>query len=396
MAELRASVMTAAGKETVVLAYSGGLDTTCILAWLRDSGHDVVAFCADLGQGDDMDEVRANAEKIGAKHVVIRDLRREFVQEFVWPAVAAGAIYEDRYLLGTALARPLIARELLATAREHGATSVSHGATGKGNDQIRFELACLALQPGIKEHNFHVPATPKAPWSIDSNLMHTSYESGVLEDPAHAPPPELFQRTRHAHAAPDTPLEMEVDFSQGVPVRVSCQGRAITDPLEMVEFLNQAAGEHGVGRVDVVENRVVGMKSRGVYETPGVTILYHAHLDLECMVLDREVRRLKQYLATRFSEQVYGGLWFSPECEFTRKCLTESQRLVTGSVRLRLSKGNVEILGRSSPSSPYNQDLVSMDVQGDYTPEDAEGFIRITAVRLAEHMRVKAAAGVDG
>ncbi|KAL3218632.1 hypothetical protein MRX96_031444 [Rhipicephalus microplus] len=382
-------------KLTVVLAYSGGLDTSCILAWLIEQGYDVVAFMANLGQDEDFDAAQTKAKRIGARKVLVEDLRREFVEQFVFPALAAGAVYEERYLLGTALARPCIGRALAGVAEREGATFVSHGATGKGNDQIRFELACSALIPTVqtiapwrmpefyskfqgrqdlfqyaKEHGIEVPVTPKAPWSMDANLMHVSYESG---------------------RPPEEPEALEIEFMNGKPVKVSnvSNGTQKTDALELFLYLNEVGGRHGIGRIDIVENRVIGMKSRGVYETPGGTILRAAHLDLEVFTMDKEVRRIKQGLSLEFSRQVYGGLWYSPEAEFTRKCIASSQSCVTGTVRLDLYKGQIYIKGRRAQNSLYNQELVSMDVQGDYTPSDAGGFIKIQALRLREWHRVR-------
>ncbi|KAK7081927.1 Adenylosuccinate synthetase [Halocaridina rubra] len=403
-------------KGTVVLAYSGGLDTSCILVWLLEQEYEVVAFMSNLGQDEDFDEARKKALNLGAKEVVIEDQKRELVEDFVWPAVRAGLIYEDRYLLGTSLARPCIVRGLIKTARKFNAGYVCHGATGKGNDQIRFELGCYALTPDIKiiapwkdpkfydrfpgrkelfeyarQHNIPLPVTPKAPWSIDANMIHISYESGILENPATHPPEGIFQMTTDPEKAPDTPEVLKVGFKAGVPISVSLTGDAthVTNPLEIFTTCNRVGSKHGVGRIDIVENRFIGLKSRGIYESPGLTILYKAHQDLELLCLDREVRKIKSYLSTRMSEQVYGGFWYSPEFEFTNKCIEESQKLVTGSVTLKIYKGNVYVLSRNAPVSLYNEELVSMDVQGDYDSSDATGFIRLNAVRLREHERVK-------
>lgn len=402
-------------KSTVVLAYSGGLDTSCILAWLIEQGFDVVAFMANMGQEEDFAAAEKKAKHIGAKKVLVEDLRREFVDDFVLPAVKAGAVYEERYLLGTALARPCIARALVEAAVREGASFVSHGATGKGNDQIRFELACSSLRPSVKtiapwrmpefynrfrgrqdlfeyakEHGIELPVTPKAPWSMDANLMHVSYESGILEDPDTTAPEEIYSMTCGPGKAPEEPETLEIEFERGKPVKVTnhSNGSQKTDSLELFLYLNEIGGRHGVGRIDIVENRVIGMKSRGVYETPAGTILHAAHLDLEVFTMDKEVRRIKQGLSLEFSRQVYGGFWYSPEAEFTRKCIDASQDCVTGRVRLSLYKGQVYIRGRWAPNSLYNQELVSMDVQGDYTPSDAGGFIKIQALRLREWHRV--------
>ncbi|XP_075547279.1 argininosuccinate synthase [Dermacentor variabilis] len=403
-------------KPTVVLAYSGGLDTSCILAWLIEQGYDVVAFMANLGQDEDFAAAEKKAKRIGAKKVIVEDLRREFVEQFVFPALSAGAVYEERYLLGTALARPCIGRALAEVAAREGAAFVSHGATGKGNDQIRFELACSALLPSVqtiapwripefynkfqgrqdlfqyaKERGIEVPVTPAAPWSMDANLMHVSYESGILENPESPAPEDIYTMTCDPRKAPEESVTLEIEFTCGKPTKVTniSNGTKKTDSLELFLYLNEIGGHHGVGRIDIVENRVIGMKSRGVYETPAGTVLRAAHLDLEIFTMDKEVRRIKQGLSLEFSRQVYGGLWYSPEAEFTRRCIESSQSCVTGAVRLDLYKGQIYIKGRWAPNSLYNQELVSMDVQGDYTPSDAGGFIKIQALRLREWHRVK-------
>lgn len=408
-----------AARDTVILAYSGGLDTSCILVWLREQGFRVVAFMADLGQEEDFEAAKAKATKLGAAEVVVQDLRRELVEDFVWPAVRAGLVYEGRYLLGTALARPCITRALVSQAKRLKAGYVSHGATGKGNDQIRFELGCYTLCTDVKiiapwkdpafyerfpgrpelfqyakAHDIPLPVTPKSPWSMDANLVHISYESGVLEDPAAAPPSSLYQMTTAPEQAPDAPQRLTLTFRRGLPESVTVEGeKAITDPMQLFLTCNRVGAAHGLGRVDLVENRYIGLKSRGVYETPGLTLLHAAHQDLEVLCLDREVRKIKTELSTRMAEQVYNGFWFSPEFEYTRRCVEASQETVTGSVSLKVYKGNVYIEGRNAPVSLYNQELVSMDVQGDYDPTDARGFIRLNALRLREHQRVKAALG---
>uniref|UniRef100_A0A8C2FP30 Argininosuccinate synthase n=1 Tax=Cyprinus carpio TaxID=7962 RepID=A0A8C2FP30_CYPCA len=391
-------------KGSVVLAYSGGLDTSCILLWLKEQGYEVIAYLANIGQDEDFDAARKKAETLGAKKVFIEDLRSEFVQEFIWPAVQANAVYEDRYLLGTSIARPCIARRQVQIAQREGAQYVSHGATGKGNDQVRFELTCYALYPQVQilapwripefynrfrgrtdlmeyaeKHGIPVPVTPKAPWSMDANLMHISYESGVLENPKNHAPPDLYQMTKNPE---DSPMCYIQHFLQMCCKLLFC-------------YCLQAQisyGKHGVGRIDIVENRFIGMKSRGIYETPGGTILLHAHLDIETFTMDREVRKIKQSLGIKFSELIYNGFWYSPECEFVRHCIDKSQENVEGRVQLSVFKGQVYILGRESPKSLYNEELVSMDVQGDYDPCDASGFIRINAVRLREHNRLQGAA----
>ncbi|KAK7896010.1 hypothetical protein WMY93_021335, partial [Mugilogobius chulae] len=395
-------------KGSVVLAYSGGLDTSCILVWLKEQGYDVITYLADIGQDEDFEAAREKAQKLGAKKIYIEDLRKEFVQDFIWPAVQANAVYEDRYLLGTSVARPCIARRQVEIARKEGAKFVSHGATGKGNDQIRFELSCYALYPEVKiiapwripefynrfkgrtdlmelhrlKHGIPVSVTPKAPWSMDANLMHISYESGILENPKSHAPADLYLMTKNPQDSPDTPDLLEIEFKNGVPVKVTNlkDNTSKNSPLEIFSYLNLIGGKHGVGRIDIVENRFIGMKSRGIYETPGGTILLSAHLDIETFTMDKEVRRIKQGLGIKFSELVYNGFWYSPECEFVRHCIAKSQENVEGKVQLSVYKGHVYILGRESPKSLYNEELVSMDVQGDYDPCDASGFIRINAV----------------
>uniref|UniRef100_A0A672ISH8 Argininosuccinate synthase n=1 Tax=Salarias fasciatus TaxID=181472 RepID=A0A672ISH8_SALFA len=402
-------------KGTVVLAYSGGLDTSCILVWLKEQGYDVIAFLANIGQDEDFDEARKKAENLGAKKVFIEDLRAEFVEHFIWPAVQANAVYEDRYLLGTSLARPCISRSLVDVARREKAHFISHGATGKGNDQVRFELTSYALYPEVKiiapwripefynrfkgrldlmeyaeKHGIPVPVTPKAPWSMDANLMHISYESGILEDPKSHAPVDLYLMTKNPEEAPNAPDVLEITFRKGVPVKVTNLKDATSKDaaLDIFLYLNEIGGRHGVGRIDIVENRFIGMKSRGIYETPGGTILLQAHLDIETFTMDKEVRRIKQGLSVKFSELVYNGFWYSPECDFVRHCIQKSQENVEGTVQLSVFKGQVYLLGRESPKSLYNEELVSMDKQGDYDPCDASGFIRINAVRLREYHRL--------
>ncbi|XP_068239157.1 argininosuccinate synthase [Palaemon carinicauda] len=403
-------------KGTVVLAYSGGLDTSCILVWLREQGYQVVAYMSDLGQDEDFDEARNKAKKLGCIEVIVDDQKQELVEDFVWPSIQGGLVYEDRYLLGTAIARPCIVRGMIKTARRYKAEYICHGATGKGNDQVRFELGCYALAPDIKVlapwkepqfyerfpgrnelfdyarlHDIPLPVSPKSPWSIDANMIHVSYESGILENPATFPPEGIFQMTVDPEKAPDTPQMMTINFKEGFPTSVQLTGDAtlLTSPLEIFTTCNRIGAKHGVGRIDIVENRFVGLKSRGIYEAPGLTILHKAHQDLEVFCLDREVRKIKSYLSERMAEQVYNGLWYSPEFELTHKCIQESQKNVTGSVTLKIYKGNVYILGRHAPVSLYNEELVSMNVQGNYEPTDAKGFICINAVRLKEHQRVK-------
>lgn len=401
-------------EKKVILAYSGGLDTSCILVWLQEQGYEVIAYMANIGQDEDFEEGRQKALKLGAKKIIIDDLKVTFVTEYIWPAIQAGVIYEDRYLLGTSLARPCIAKGLVEVAKKEKALYISHGATGKGNDQVRFELSCYSLLPELqviapwripefyerfpgrkelfeyaKTHNIPLPVTPKSPWSMDANIMHISYEAGILEDPANFAPERLYQMTKNPQTGPDTPDVLEIDFKNGLPVSVSNKGKSVhkTVPLEMFMYLNEVGGLHGVGRIDIVENRFVGLKSRGIYETPGGTILHVAHLDLETISMDREVRRIKQMLMVKLSESIYNGFWYSPESAYLMTCIRESQKYVTGKVWVSLYKGHVAICGRSAPHSLYNEELVSMDVQGNYDPTSATGFIKINALRLQEYQR---------
>ena len=385
----------------VVLAYSGGLDTSVILRWLIERyGCEVVAFCADLGQGEELLPVRDKALRTGATRVQIVDLRREFVEDFLFPMLRANAVYEGGYLLGTSIARPLIARAQVEVAAREGADAVAHGATGKGNDQVRFELTYAALAPHLKviapwreweldsrtaliefarRHDIAVPVTAERPYSTDRNLFHVSYEGGVLEDPWTAPPPKMFQLTTDPESAPDVPERVEVEFTHGDPVAVG--GEAL-DPVALLTRLNRLGGEHGIGRVDLVENRFVGMKSRGVYETPGGTILHVARRALESLTLDREVLHLRDSLVPRYAEMVYYGFWYSPERQLVQRLMDECQRDVTGTVRVRLYKGSVTVEGRRSPRSLYRTDFATFEADTVYRQSDAEGFINLNALRL--------------
>ena len=396
----------------VVLAYSGGLDTACILKDLLTRGYDVIAYVADVGQQEDFDDVAQRALDTGASKVFVEDLKRDFVTQFIFPAIAGNAVYENRYLLGTALARPVIARRQVEIALREGATAVAHGATGKGNDQVRFEMAFAALAPRLeviapwkerdflnrfqgrsdllayaREHGIPVEATVEKPYSSDENLMHRSYEAGLLEDPEAPPPEDMFKLTRALEDTPDTPTDLTLTFKDATPVRVVCpaDGVDVSDPVELFDYLNEVGGIHGIGRIDIVENRFVGIKSRGVYETPGGTVLHHALRDLEGIAMDREVLRLRDTLSPHFSEIIYNGFWFSPEMDFVQAAFRQSEKLIDGDVHLRLFKGNTVIRGRSSHSSLYDQELSSMDVAGGYDQEDARGFIRINALRLRAH-----------
>ncbi len=396
----------------VVLAYSGGLDTSCILKWLSEKGYDVVAFIADVGQQEDFAAAKEKALKVGASKVYVEDLKEEFVKDFIFPAIKANAIYEGRYLLGTSLARPLIAKKQMEIAAREGAEYVSHGATGKGNDQVRFELTYFALNPKIKviapwkdeeflsrfkgrtdlinyakEKGIPIKATHEKPYSTDANLMHISYESGVLEDPNTPPSEDMFEWTKAPRDAPDKETGLEIHFKDGLPVKVVNTGtkEVISGPLPIFTYLNKAGAENGVGRIDIVENRFVGIKSRGVYETPGATILRAAHMDIEAIAMDREVMRLRDMLAPKFSELVYNGFWFSPEMDFLMAAINKSQELIDGVVRLSLYKGNITVKGRESPSSLYDKELSSMNIEGGFNQKDSVGFIRINAIRLMAH-----------
>ena len=402
-------------KKRVVLAYSGGLDTSCILKYLQEEGYDVVAYIADVGQKEDFPALKERALATGATEAVVADLKREFVVDFIFPAVAGNAVYEGRYLLGTSLARPLIARRQIELAAEYDAEAVAHGATGKGNDQVRFELAFAALAPAIQiiapwkdreflqrfkgrsdllryaeQHGIPVEVTPEKSYSTDENLMHKSYEAGVLEDPAAIPDETMFTQTRSLLAAEDNPAHLEIHFKDSMPIRVVNRddGMAHDEPLALFRYLNELGAIHGVGRIDIVENRFIGIKSRGVYETPGGAILHHALRDLEGIAMDREVQRLRDGLSPKFAELIYNGFWFSPEMDFLRAAFDQAQRVIDGRVFVQLYKGNVTIQGRESPSSLYNRELASMEVEGGYDQVDARGFIRINALRLQAHRHI--------
>lgn len=399
-------------KQKVVLAYSGGLDTSCILVWLIEKGYEVVAFIGDVGQNEDLEAAKQKALLCGASKVYVEDLKKEFVVDFIFPAIKANAIYEERYLLGTSLARPVIAKKQIEIAKKEGAEYVSHGATGKGNDQVRFELTYYALNPKIKviapwkeeeflskfkgrtdlinyakEKKIPIKATHAKPYSSDANLMHISYESGILEDPMTAPSEEIFEWTKSPKDAPDLETNLEIHFKDGIPVKVvNKDDKTVkTDPLELFMYLNEVAAKNGVGRIDIVENRFVGIKSRGVYETPAGTVLRAAHLDIESIAMDREVMRLRDMIAPKFSELVYNGFWFSPEMEFLKAAIDASQKVIDGIVHLSLYKGNITIKGRESPSSLYDEKLSSMDIEGGFNQMDSKGFIKINAIRLMAH-----------
>jgi argininosuccinate synthase len=391
----------AAPVRRIVLAYSGGLDTSVILRWLVETYRaEVVGFCADLGQEDELDGLDAKARATGATKCIVEDLREEFVRDFVFPMLRAGAIYESQYLLGTSIARPLIAKRQVEIARQEGGDAVAHGATGKGNDQVRFELTFAALGPELaviapwrtwdmrgradliayaERHRIPITVTAEKPYSMDRNLLHVSYEGGVLEDPWKAPYDDMFRLTVSPLAAPDTPEEVEVEIEAGTPVAVN--GERLS-PAALLAKLNVLAGRHGVGRVDIVENRYVGMKSRGVYETPGGTAIRAALHAVESLTLDREVMHLRDSLVPRYAEMVYYGYWFAPERQMLQAAVDEAARAVTGTARLRLYKGSVSVVGRKAPRSMYDPKLASFDEAGGYDQADATGFIRLSGLRL--------------
>ena len=387
----------------VVLAYSGGLDTSIILKWLKETyGCEVVTFTADIGQGEELEPARAKAELMGVKQIFIDDLREEFVRDYVFPMFRANALYEGVYLLGTSIARPLIAKRQIEIAREVGADAVCHGATGKGNDQVRFELSYYALQPDIHviapwreweltsrtqmieyamKHQIPVPKDKhgEAPYSMDANLLHISYEGKALEDPWTQPDDSMFRLTVNPEDAPNEPEMIEIDFERGDAVAVNGQKLS---PANLLAKLNELGGKHGIGRLDLVENRYVGMKSRGVYETPGGTILHTAHRGIESITLDRGAMHLKEELMPRYAELVYFGYWFSPEREMLQSLIDKSQENVTGTVRLKLYKGTTSVVGRKSPVSLYSMQHVTFEADSVYNQRDAEGFIKLNALRL--------------
>ena len=396
-------------KEKMVLAYSGGLDTSVMLKWVLEKGFYVIVFTANLGQNEDFESIRKKALNIGANKAIVKDVREEFITDYIFPAIRANAKYENIYLMGTSLARPLTAKTQILVAKEEGATILSHGATGKGNDQVRFELAYRTLYPQAniyapwkdleflskfkgrddeikyaKTYGIPIPVTKSEPWSMDDNIMHISYEAGILEDPSLRPPATMFRMTTSPKDAPEEESILEIEFEKGNPIRVLNldDGTEKTTPLELFTYLNDIAGKNGVGRIDIVENRFVGMKSRGVYETPAGTVLHVAHRDLEGLTLDREVMYIRDKITPIFARAVYFGYWFSPEVEYMKKIIDASQENVTGRVRVALFKGNVEIIGRESSVSLYDPDLVSMHKEGEYDPTKARGFIDVTAIRL--------------
>jgi argininosuccinate synthase len=385
----------------VVVAYSGGLDTSVIITWLKETyACEVVAFTADIGQGEELEPLRGKAVRTGASKIYIDDLREEFVRDFVFPILRANAVYEGRYLLGTSIARPLIAKRQIEIAEQEGADAVCHGATGKGNDQVRFELTYYALKPDVKviapwrewglkgreelieyaaKHQIPVTATKAKPFSTDRNLLHISYEGGVLEDPWVESTADMYTLAVPVEKAPDKAEYVEIEYRAGDPVAIN--GRAL-GPAALLAEANRIAGAHGVGRVDLVENRYVGMKSRGVYETPGGTLLQAAHRAVESITLDREVLHLRESLMPRYAELVYYGYWFSPERTMLQAAIDDSQKNITGTARIKLYKGNCDVIGRRSPVSLYNPELATFEADRVYDQKDAEGFIRLNALRL--------------
>ncbi|KAL8782364.1 MAG: hypothetical protein Q9213_005442 [Squamulea squamosa] len=416
---------SAKGKR-ICLAYSGGLDTSVILKWLINQGYEVICFLADCGQEEDFKAAEHKAMKIGAKKVYVEDIKKEFVEEFCWPAIQCNAVYETKYLLGTSLARPPIARAQIRVAQKEGCFAVSHGCTGKGNDQVRFELAFKALQPDIKviapwrdpvflkkfaggrsdllkfasEQGIPVTSTKSKPWSMDENLAHCSYEAGILEDPNTTPPLDMWKLTVDPKKAPDEEELFTVQFTKGIPSKLEYieKGKAttVTNAVDILTAANAIGRRNGVGRIDIVENRFIGIKSRGCYETPGLTCLHFAHLDLEGLCIDRETRALRDQLVTfNYGKALYNGHYFSPQREFLHASIIESQKNVNGTVRCSAYKGNFTILGRSSPSKLYDMEESSMDNIGDFDPSAAGGFIDVEAIRLKKYGSMKKEAGED-
>ena len=391
----------------IVLAYSGGLDTSIIIRWLIEKYQaEVIAFAADVGQQEELDGLDEKARNTGAAKVYIDDLRLEFARDFVFPMLRAGAVYESGYLLGTSIARPLIAKRMVEIARENGAEAISHGATGKGNDQVRFELTAYALQPDIRivapwrewdlksrtdlmayaeKHGIPVPVTAAKPYSMDRNLLHISYEGGILEDPWVEPPADMFKLTVDPREAPDTPEDVEIEFEHGDAVAVN--GTRM-DPLHVMLDLNERAGRHGVGRIDMVENRYVGMKSRGVYETPAGTVLHRAREAVEQVTMDREVLMQRNALIPQYARHVYNGFWFAPEREMLQTAMDEAARCVTGTARVRLYKGACAVIGRKAPRSLYDPALATFEAETVYDQKDATGFIKLNALRLRMRARL--------
>ncbi len=399
-------------KNKIILAYSGGLDTSVILKWLVNLDYEVVCFIGDIGQSDDFITAKIKAEELGASKVIIEDLKNPFIIDYVYPALQGNAIYEGRYLLGTALARPVLAKAQIEIAHNENASIVSHGSTAKGNDQVRFELAYHALDPNIKvfspwrdeefsnqfkgrndllnyaeKWKIPISASKGKPYSEDENLIHISHEAGILEDPSKRPDPSVFSLTEDITNTPDEETKLEIKFKDGIPISVTnlVDNSSYDNPLDIINYLNLVGRKNGIGRVDMVENRFIGIKSRGVYETPGATILFEAHRDLEGIAMDKEVMHIRDLLVPKFSELIYNGFWFSPEMDFLLTAIRKSQEAVDGVVRVALIKGNIIMIGRESPTSLYDQDLSSMDIEGGFDAKDSEGFININSIRLMAH-----------
>ena len=399
-------------KNKIILAYSGGLDTSVILKWLVNLDYEVVCFIGDIGQSDDFITAKIKAEELGASKVIIEDLKNPFIIDYVYPALQGNAIYEGRYLLGTALARPVLAKAQIEIAHNENASIVSHGSTAKGNDQVRFELAYHALDPNIKvfspwrdeefsnqfkgrndllnyaeKWKIPISASKGKPYSEDENLIHISHEAGILEDPSKRPDPSVFSLTEDISNTPDEETKLQIKFKDGIPISVTnlVDNSSYDNPLDIINYLNLVGRKNGIGRVDMVENRFIGIKSRGVYETPGATILFEAHRDLEGIAMDKEVMHIRDLLIPKFSELIYNGFWFSPEMDFLLTAIRKSQEAVDGVVRVALIKGNIIMIGRESPTSLYDQDLSSMDIEGGFDAKDSEGFININSIRLMAH-----------
>ena len=396
-------------KKKVVLAYSGGLDTSVILKWLVNKNYDVIAFIADVGQQEDFEKTKEKAFKIGASKVFVADLKKEFVESFIFPALKANAVYESQYLLGTSLARPLIAKKQVETAKKEGTNILSHGCTGKGNDQVRFELAWMYLMPDVqiispwkdseflskfkgrkdlinyaKEQGIPISATLQKSYSIDENLMHSSFESGVLENSLNSPDEKMFLKTVSPVNAPDKETKLIIEFEKGIPIKVSNLNdkKEVSGSLKLFQYLNKLGGENGIGRIDIIENRFVGIKSRGVYETPAGTILLKCHQDLESIVLDKDLMHFKELLGKKTAELIYNGFWFSSLMQMLLVSINETQKKVSGKTYLKLYKGNIIITGRESSNSLYNKEIASMDVEGGFNQQDSKGFIAITGLPL--------------
>lgn len=397
----------------VVLAYSGGLDTSVILKWLIEEGYEVIAYIADVGQAEDFEAAREKATQIGASKVYVEDLKKEFVTDYIFPAFKSQAVYEGRYLLGTSVARPIISKRQIEIAEKEGAAYVSHGATGKGNDQVRFELSYYALKPDVTvlapwkmpeflnrfrgrsdmlnyadQYGIPVKASRSKPYSEDDNLLHISHEAGILEDPNAAADEDVYSRTCSLETAPDQPDILSLTFEAGIPVKAECGGKVETDALALFEMLNELGTKHGIGRLDMVENRFVGIKSRGVYETPGGAILHNGHRDLEGLTMDRELMKLRDKLSLEVAHLIYNGFWFSPEFDALMAFMDKAQENVTGTVQVKLFKGHAYPIARTSPVALYDPDQSSMDIEGGYDQQDAEGFIKVNAIRLRNNTAI--------